>query len=169
MSINLQSLFKRKIELETELSTVNQQLYKDNQFLSWKTKAINCIASYGQYVTTIDILRCVIGDEAYLNLSEKERKDNITKLSVNLNNLVKEGYVKKAKVNGLKGNYYGLPEWFQKNGSLKPEYADETIKAILDNITYASNQRLVIYRKMESKETVRCAPCCGETRAISYR
>lgn len=97
----------------------------------WKMKAVNCIALAKKYVTTLDILSCVLGYETFEALPENLRRDYVTNLSATLSNLTRDGYINKARLKGIKGNYYGLPEWFEENGDLKAEYADSTLHYLI--------------------------------------
>src|SRR5258705_8467457 len=99
--------------------------------LSWKQKAINCLAVKKHYMTTIEILACVLGQSEYEKLTQGNRRELVGNLSVTLNNLVTDKYIKKQKMMGFKGNYYGLSNWFEGD-RMKPEFANATLKYLIE-------------------------------------
>ena len=109
------------------------------QYMNWKEKALDCIRSNECYSQTADILLCVVGKEVLKD--EVLRRRYITALSVTLNELNKIGVLKKFRLKSVKGDFYGLAEWFTKNGSLKKEYYSTTIM----NFEHRINELIQFY------------------------
>ena len=100
---------------------------------NWKKKAVECLANTKTLMTTIELLVCLLGSESFSLLRKEERSLQVTNLSVTLSNLTKEGYIKKVKIPGLKGNYYGLSNWFDKDNKVNPQFANLTVQTFLSN------------------------------------
>ena len=129
-------LLKRKQELETELDQIYFQLgIEDAQNwgkMDWKERSIKCINNRGIYSTTIEILKCLIGEWKYQRLDTDTRGRYVDMLSIALVGMVKDGYLGKVKIPNMnKGAYYGLLEWFGEDGTIKEEYANEGIRPIV--------------------------------------
>jgi hypothetical protein len=128
----LQQLMSQKEQLEkligdksAELQRINSAIESLNGHLprntrfNWTEAALDCIQSNGVFMQTLDILECMFSgtDE----LEDERRKRNATvSLSVTLNNLCNKGVLRKIVVGGVKGHFYGLPDWFAENGNPKP-------------------------------------------------
>lgn len=127
-----ESLMDEIFQLEEQLGFPNPEPWGS---MEWRERSIQCIASRDTYSTTIDVLKCLISERRY-NLLEADQRDKyIANLSIALNGLAKEGYITKVKIPGInKGYYFGLPKWFENNGTLKSEYANEYLQPVLDTI-----------------------------------
>ena len=125
----LTQLKKEKKELEARLKLVSNAIIALEpvpiKYMQWGNKAIDCTRKKAHYIQTSEILTCVVGEDIEEN--KDLRKRYITALSVALNYLCKDGDLKKFKVRKLKGDFYGLPEWFNEDGSLKNEYLGERL------------------------------------------
>ena len=85
--------------------------------MKWRLRALECIASKNYFTQTSEILECTIGTE--INNDKELRKRYITALSVALTYLCKDGELNKFYVKKRKGAFYGLPEWFNNDGTPK--------------------------------------------------
>jgi hypothetical protein len=101
---------------------------------SWKKRAVDCLLLNQTLMTTIEILRCIMGAKEFGELAKDQRSTAVTNLSVTLNNLTKEGYIKKIRIIGLKGNYYGLANWFEPDGTIVKGYANTFLQTFLENV-----------------------------------
>jgi hypothetical protein len=101
---------------------------------SWKKRAIDCLMANQTLMTTIEMLTCTLGAKEFSVLDKDQRLNAVTNLSVTMSNLCRDGYVKKLKILGLKGNYYGLSNWFEKDGRIIKDYADDTLSVFLENV-----------------------------------
>lgn len=128
--LTTQNAWERKDLLEAELKAINKYLMSD---MNWKKKTVECLAKNETLMTTIELLACLLGDHTFSLLTKDERTLQVTNLSVTLSNLTKEGYVKKIKIPGLKGNLYGLANWFDKDGKVNERYANVTIQFFMNN------------------------------------
>ena len=68
-----------------------------------------------------EILECLFWGDPRLN-NPKVRGNYMTGLSIALKNLVETKALKKISRRGVKGFYYGLPQWFDENNQVKKEY-----------------------------------------------
>jgi hypothetical protein len=92
-----------------------------NSRFNWTDAALDCINSHGIFLQTVDILERVFNGTHELE-DEKRKRNAIVSLSVTLNNLCNKGLLRKLVVHGVKGHFYGLPEWFGENGHIKPAH-----------------------------------------------
>lgn len=116
-------------EKKRKLENIRKQInvLKGNKGFPWTEKAIACITNARQLVSTDEILKWTLFDRVEDMELAHRRKGYITALSVSLNKLKKAGKVNSYSVKGIKGNFYGLPEWWNENG-LESYY-----KIMLDN------------------------------------
>lgn len=130
----LSALKKEKRELEIQLSKVNNAIkgYEPVpiQYMKWRVRALECINGHEHFVQTSEILACTLEKKVYQQvIKDKElRKRYITGLSVALTYLCKDGELKKFYLKKRKGAFYGLPEWFESNGTPK----ESVLKEIID-------------------------------------
>jgi len=131
--IMLTSLIERKAEVEKTIDSLNKELLQINSIINsfdqpsgspsrynWSETAIECIKGHNRFLQTTDILECVLDPET--RKDEKKKKNATVGISVALNNLCSRGTLKKIVIQGVKGHFYGLPEWFNEDGSVKKEY-----------------------------------------------
>jgi|SRR6185312_2772129 len=90
--------------------------------VKWTERSLSCIQSKGHICLSADILECLFWDEQTNLKDPKIRNNYMTGLSIALKNLVANGTLKKESRPGIKGFYYGLPEWFDENNKIKPEH-----------------------------------------------
>lgn len=128
-----QQLMQEKMQLLAQINEIDVKLNIELAGVSWKKKAIDCLGVLNKCATTVEILRCVLGTNNFQSLDSKKRAEYVSALSMTMNNLIKIGFVKKVKVNGLKGYYYGLSQWFDEEDKLKQEYADMTLQLVLQS------------------------------------
>ena len=96
----------------------------------WKEKAIDCILSQGVFCQTVTILKLLLHpDEAILD-SATIRKKYVTNVSAALNNLEREKKLVKFSIDKIKGDFYGLPKWMEKNNP-KPMYLTDAIRHLI--------------------------------------
>jgi hypothetical protein len=118
---------ERKKKLEEVRKQIN--VLRGNKGFPWTEKALGCINASSQMVNTDEILKwTLVNRKDDLELAHR-RKGYITALSVALNKLRKAGRLKEHKVKGVKGLFYGLPEWWEKE-ELSPYY-----RILLENKT----------------------------------
>ena len=125
-SATLLLLKKKRARLEHELVKVNKAIALLDtsviHFMDWKQKALACMDEMVGCVQTSQILEWVFtGDPAKLENTVLRRK-YITALSVALNSLNSEGLIKKFRLPGTQGHFYGLASWFTENGTLVKKY-----------------------------------------------
>ena len=91
--------------------------------------AVKCVTGYNQLLQTNDILECQLG-EIYTKADETKKRNMTVGLSIALNNLCNNGVFRKVVIKGVKGHFYGLPDWFEANGygELKKEYLVKLIE-----------------------------------------
>ena len=92
-----------------------------NSRFNWTDAALDCINAQGIFLQTVDILEWMFSGIDDL-ADEKRKRNAIVSLSVTLNNLCNKGVLRKLVVYGVKGHFYGLPEWFGENGQIKPAH-----------------------------------------------
>ncbi len=130
----LKSLKKQHNALEAELAKVNKAILAlepvEMHLMRWKDKAIECFNNFSHYCQTVDILECVYENSKEILQNEVTRKRHITALSVALLDMVKTGQLMMFKVRKTKGSFYGFPEWFEKDGSLKKKYLSTKLKKL---------------------------------------
>lgn len=115
-------VFKGYANLENELKqyTIFKRDLPFDQSWSWVSKIVYTVQTAGRLVKASEItefLRSVDLNCRYMRQSDVENN-----LSVHLQRAVKYKRLLSYKVSGLKAQYYGLPEWFDENDGLKPEY-----------------------------------------------
>ncbi len=130
----LKALKKQHNALEAELAKVNKAIHAlepvEMHMMRWKDKAIECLNDFSHYCQTVDILECVYENNKEILDNEVTRKRHITALSVALLDMVKTGQLVMFKVRKTKGSFYGFPEWFEKDGSLKKKYLCKKLKKL---------------------------------------
>ena len=104
---------------DLRLKMQNQLQYVDNLIkamvgetspqVSWTRSALDCIKRKDQFVQTADIISCMFGDT--LKDQPNKRNQYVTALSIALNNLCDNEQLIKKSCIGIRGNFYGLPEW----------------------------------------------------------
>ena len=99
-------------------------------FMDWKQKALDCMDILNGYTQTSQILEWVFADNPKAIKDEVLRRKYITALSVALNDLHKTGIIKKFWIPRVQGNFYGLPFWFNENGTLKKNYYGKKLGAM---------------------------------------
>ena len=88
---------------------------------NWSENAMECIKTKGIFLQTTEILECTLFDSDDLQ-DEKKKRNAIVGISVALNNLCSKGFLRKIVVQGVKGHFYGLPDWFEDVNTPKREY-----------------------------------------------
>jgi hypothetical protein len=120
-------LLDTKKRLEDLIGEKSQELDRINEAISllnggpairynWSERAVECIRAHCYFLQTTEILECVLyGSEDLQN--ERKKRQALVGLSVALNNLVDKGVLRKIVLKGIKGHFYGFPEWFQEDGT----------------------------------------------------
>ena len=138
-STDVRELIRQKDELQAAITIIEDQIRvalpnHPVTPIDWKVRAINCIKGRGVYSTSVDILQCLTGKD-YSKLDETTYDKYILSLSVALNSLAKEGYIKKVRIVGFeKANYYSMNDWVEADGTLKLDRTPEAFKPIIDNL-----------------------------------
>ncbi len=122
----LSQLKAKRKSLENELNKLNKAIFalepNPPHFMEWKVRALECIEGFNTYSQTAEILNCVFINDPQILEDDVLRKRYITGLSVALNDLCKTGVIKKFRLSRVKGDFYGFPDWFTSDGSLKKEF-----------------------------------------------
>ncbi len=130
----LKALKKQHNVLEAELAKIDKAILAlepvEMHMMRWKDKAIECLNDFSHYCQTVDILECVYENSKEILDNEVTRKRHITALSVALLDMVKTGQLMMFKVRKTKGSFYGFPEWFERDGSLKKKYLSTKLKKL---------------------------------------
>ena len=89
--------------------------------MKWRERALECINGHKHFCQTSEILECTFEEEFYEQIiNDKDLKRRyITALSVALTYLCKDGELNKFYLKKRKGAFYGLPEWFEEDGTPK--------------------------------------------------
>jgi hypothetical protein len=87
---------------------------------NWSELALECIKKQGVFLQTNEIADKVLDDNQELG-DERSRRSVLVAISIAVNNLCLKGSLRKIVVQGVKGHFYGLPEWFENNHP-KKEY-----------------------------------------------
>ncbi|MDN5284974.1 MAG: hypothetical protein JWR38_1248 [Mucilaginibacter sp.] len=90
--------------------------------IKWTERSLDCIQGKGHICLSAEILECLFLDEDVNLTDPKIRNNYMTGLSIALKNLVENENLKKISRPGIKGFYYGLPEWFDENNKVKTQY-----------------------------------------------
>jgi hypothetical protein len=128
----LQELMSQKEKLEKLVREKSAELQRINSAIeslngpvprnirfNWTDAVLECIQANGIFLQTLDILEFMFSGADELE-DEKRRRNATVSLSVTLNNLCNKGILRKIVVSGVKGHFYGLPDWFAENGNPKP-------------------------------------------------
>lgn len=99
-----------------------------------------------ELLSTDEILRAVFLYRSDELTDPYKRKGYITGLSVALHNLCKNGKLFSHSVKGVKGLYYGLPQWHEADGELKSYYEYE-LKIKTDRII--NDKKSSFFRQQE--------------------
>ncbi|QTE38317.1 hypothetical protein J3L18_04360 [Mucilaginibacter gossypii] len=97
-------------------------LTKEAPNIRWTERSLSCIREKGHVCLSAEILECLFWDEQTNLADPKIRNNYMTGLSIALKNLVENGILKKISRPGIRGFYYGLPEWFDENNVVKAQY-----------------------------------------------
>lgn len=90
---------------------------------NWIEPALICIRSSDEFLQTTEILQRLFANNPTQLLFEKTRRNHLVSLSVALSVLYNSGRIGKVILEGEKGHFYGLPQWFARNGKILKEYA----------------------------------------------
>jgi hypothetical protein len=124
-----QELSERQTEIEKVIANLQRELEQVKSVLgsiegnpspsrySWSELALDCVRNRGVFLQTSEILECAVSKEDLAD--EKKRRNALVAASIALNNLCAKGVLRKVVVNGVKGHFYGLPEWFDEKGIIK--------------------------------------------------
>ncbi|MEO5593449.1 MAG: hypothetical protein ABIR15_01265 [Chitinophagaceae bacterium] len=130
----LGDLKKERRRLKAELAKVDKAIFSLGafpvHFMDWKQKALDCMDILNGYTQTAQVLEWVFAAEPKAMENEVLRRKYITALSVALNDLHKTGIIKKFRIPRVQGNFYGLPFWFNENGTLKKNYYGKKLGAM---------------------------------------
>lgn len=134
----LTNLKKQRRLLEKELSRINKAIFAleplPAQFMEWKQKALQFIADFKCYSQTSEILNFVFKDSPEILEDIIIRKRYTTALSVALNDLYKAKMINKFRLYRVRGDFYGLPEWFAQDGVLNKKYYSRKLIALNTNV-----------------------------------
>ncbi|MEP6750062.1 MAG: hypothetical protein ABJB86_20155 [Bacteroidota bacterium] len=117
--------------LQAELARIDKALLDLNKapihFLNWKQKGLEFLEQAGCYSQSALMLQWVFSGAPGTLSSSYLRRKYITALSVALHDLNGQRIIKKFRVPKIQGDFYGLPAWFEQDGSLKKEYYGDTL------------------------------------------
>jgi len=124
LELQLNALRTGIAERKKKIKVINKQLntLKGTEGFPWTEKSLECIKSFDGLVSTDEILKCAFHNRLKDLDNSDERRGYITALSVALNKLCKNGKLKSQKHFGLRGLFYGLPEWWDDKGELMAYY-----------------------------------------------
>lgn len=134
-TILLQLESKRKSLLK-ELRRIDEAIYAikgdDTPRIQWAANALQCLKRFDEFSRTIDILHCLLHDNLSVLEDPIKKKYYTSALSLALNNLCDDGVLVKQGYAGVKGYFYGFPEWTKSGMSedLKPKYRDKLLERI---------------------------------------
>lgn len=97
-------------------------LSNNSSSIRWTERSLDCIRNKGHICLSAEILECLFWDEQTNLADPKIRNNYMTGLSIALKNLVENEILKKIGRPGIRGFYYGLPEWFDENNNVKMQY-----------------------------------------------
>ena len=86
--------------------------------INWKEQVMLAVTTQQHLIKTVEILNCVFG----FDVAPKKKRSHTVMISITLMKLTDERKIKEYKVKGVKGYYYGLPEWFDDLGEPKKEF-----------------------------------------------
>jgi hypothetical protein len=140
--IRLEKLKKRLEDTQIELRKVKEQLYeKENENIklkvlldhlvnpkdkydesrTWVSKLVFIVTHANKPLRSADIISLLLRREPILQ--EKASKEKF--ISPSLNAAMKFRRLIPYKLHGVRGNFYCLPEWVNKDGELLPEMRDK--------------------------------------------
>ena len=88
----------------------------------WTENSMKCIKEFNEMVSSDEILQSIFHNRLKELQEPDRRRGYITALSVALNKLCKNGKLISEKHKGIKGLFYGFPEWLAENGELMAYY-----------------------------------------------
>lgn len=129
----LKELLKEEKEIEKRLSHDEahlkrikeeiQGLHKSKPMrVNWSKLAVKYITESGVLLSSGHILDMVAHDTSIQRDGIINANNEIVAISVALNNLCENGVLRKLVVQGIKGHFYGLPEWFNKDDTIDNKY-----------------------------------------------
>lgn len=128
---HIKILEEQQLKLEKEIADKLNELkgirielrtLKGDAGFPWAQRALKCINSRNELLSTADILEGVLYYKRYELNDPIKRQNYISILSVALNKLCKSGKIFREPIDGIKGNLYGLSEWRYDDNTLKTEY-----------------------------------------------
>lgn len=133
-------LRQEKQELLKRLSEINNaldSLMGESKTIKWTERALKCIKDRGMLSLSPDILKCLFKDNLDLLDDPKIKNNYMTGLSIALRNMVSHGILIKVQRPGIKGYFYGLPEWLDEQGNTIDKYDidDYTLNVIWHETT----------------------------------
>lgn len=102
---------------QTTKKALSEADYK--QSWSFPTKIAFLITIHQKPLTSEEIHKKLLNLDSHY----KDYKVPRNNLTVTISRTLKSGRIKKVKVPGIRSLYYVLPEWLDKEGSLKEKYA----------------------------------------------
>ena len=138
LELKLDRLKKRYAEAQKELGKTKEQLHKqDNEIIklrllldqyvnpndkydenrTWVSKIVFVIAKENRPLRSAEIIALLVRREPVLH--EKASKEKF--ISPSLNAAIKFRRLIPYKLQGVRGNFYCLPEWINEEGELLPE------------------------------------------------
>ena len=136
----INGLKARKEELEIQLSQITRELQKinralnslseDDSYFAWTEEAYSCIQSNDKILQTTEILNYIFYENPEQLGDERRKRNSVVGLSVALNKMVRGNRLKKIVITGIKGHFYGLPEWFDELGRPLNEYLDKLLNEV---------------------------------------
>lgn len=116
---NLQKKLEKAQEKQQKQSNTKIKYKKET---SWVGKIVTTLTANNRPMQSSEIISHIEENykETFKNAIVKSKH-----LSPNLVKAVKYGRIKKYRINGVLGHFYGLPQWFDENGKLKKEYKEK--------------------------------------------
>ncbi|MEO8769612.1 MAG: hypothetical protein ABI402_05990 [Ferruginibacter sp.] len=116
----LKILEVKKKALVQELNRLNNAiaaLRGDNSYddIAWTLRALDCIKANDRPMQTLGILECMFYRTPEVLQDQEKKRNYVVGLSVALNKMCSKGNLSKCAFVGVKGYFYGLPEWSNGN------------------------------------------------------
>jgi hypothetical protein len=129
-NMNMDELKKKEKEMEKIVEDAEKYLADIRNYIgarkpktmryNWSELAVKYIKQEGVLLQSTDIFHFILKNDAPKD--EAMEVSSIVALSIALNNLCSNGVLRKLVVQGVKGHFFGLPEWFNDNDTIDNKY-----------------------------------------------
>ena len=97
----------------------------------WKEQSLVSILNQGVFCQTVTILKLLLHPNESILDSTTIRKKYVTSVSAALNSLERERRLVKFSIEGIKGDFYGLPQWMGDDDKPLAKYLTEPVKHLI--------------------------------------